>query len=244
MPPTGERSVPRMPRGPKTRAAGIADAPGIVSITVAYRPDFGSVHDGLKCVRPEGLCLTPELFSGTCESPHARARSREAARRVGQGRFGPQAHHVRRWLSQRRWACAQSGWSHPTSRVATAPAGSLRICENLRNLWTNPPLRISHTSGWFYPQIAQIFTDSEARPSLVSGRRLRDMEYSSNHRRERRTRFSDVCASEKSVESRRPEIQWSTGLTRRRGGAKGPRRNPDSFSAFLVCSSSCLRAFV
>ena len=53
--------------------------------------------------------------------------------------------------------------------------------------------------------------------------------------------WGQVCASEKSVESRRPWIQWSTGLTRRRGGAKRPGRNPDSVSALLLVSSSCLR---
>ena len=48
-------------------------------------------------------------------------------------------------------------------------------------------------------------------------------------------------ASDTSLESRRPEIQWSTGLTRRRGGAKGPRTNPVSRSLHYFFSSSRLR---
>ena len=66
-------------------------------------------------------------------------------------------------------------------RVAATPACSLRICENLRNLWTNNPIEISHTLGRFYPQITQIFTDSENLRSPVSRPRLGNVEYSSDH---------------------------------------------------------------
>ena len=48
------------------------------------------------------------------------------------------------------------------------------------------------------------------------------------------THANVLRASEKQVGSRFPEIQWSTGLTRRRGGAKGPGRYPECFSASLL----------
>ena len=56
-----------------------------------------------------------------------------------------------------------------------------------------------------------------------------------------------VCASEKQVDSRRPEIQRFKGLTRRHKGTKGPRRNPDlsilltSPHLFFVPSCLCVR---